>query len=326
MRRGLILGALVAGGACSHPSGTTSQGPMPAPPAPSASAIEAVQLKKNLYLLRGGGRTVQIGGVNVPNAGNSLAFITASGVVLVDTKVPGWGKPLIDKIKEITDKPVTTVINTHTHMDHVSGNVEFPAGVQIVAQENTASLMAEMRPVTGGPSQRNLFKENEGRGLPTRTFKDQMTIGSGDDRVELHWFGPAHTGGDAWVVFPSARVVHAGDVFAYKAVPPLDVNNGASGVGYPRTLARAVAALGDIDVVITGHYPTPLTVADLKMYGEFVGEFVGAVQQAKRSGRTVDDFVRAWKIPDRFLAEGYVSVEHLRPVRADVEAVWNETR
>jgi hypothetical protein len=87
-----------------------------------------------------------------------------------------------------------------------------------------------------------------------------------------------------------------------------------------------VAALGDIDVVITGHYPTPLTVADLKMYGEFVGEFVGAVQQAKRSGRTVDDFVRAWKIPDRFLAEGYVSVEHLRPVRADVEAVWNETR
>src|SRR5712671_2518790 len=176
MRRGLILGALVAGGACSHASGTASPGapPAAAPPAPSASAIEAVQLKHNLYLLRGGGRTVQIGGVSVPNAGNSLAFITASGVVLVDTKVPGWGKPLIDKIKEITDKPVTTVINTHTHMDHVSGNVELPAGVQIVAQENTARLMAEMRPVTGGPKQRNVFKQNEGRGLPTRTFKDHL--------------------------------------------------------------------------------------------------------------------------------------------------------
>ena len=328
MRRALILGALVAGGACSHASGTASQGPAPAaaPPAPSASAIEAVQLKQNLYLLRGGGRTVQIGGVSVPNAGNSLAFITASGVILVDTKVPGWGKPLIDKIKEITDKPVTTVVNTHTHMDHVSGNVELPAGVEIVAQENTARLMAEMRPVSGGPKQRNLFQENGGRGLPTRTFKDHMTIGSGDDRVELHWFGPAHTGGDAWVVFPSAHVVHVGDVFGYKAVPPLDVNNGASGVEYPGTLARALAALADVDVVITGHYPTPLTLADLRTYADFVGEFVQAVQVAKRTGQTVDDFLGAWKIPDRFLADGYVSVEHLRPIRADVEAVWNETK
>src|SRR6266478_8664689 len=183
MTRELILGAIVAGGACSHASGPASQGVSPAAgqPAPSAAAIEAVKLRDNLYLLRGGGRTVQIGGVNVPNAGNSLAFITAGGVVLVDTKVPGWGKPLIDKLKEITDKPVTTIINTHTHMDHVSGNVELPAGVQIVAQENTARLMAEMRPVSGGPKQRNLFQENGGRGLPTRTFKDQMTIGSGDD-------------------------------------------------------------------------------------------------------------------------------------------------
>jgi len=328
MCRGVILGALVAGGACSHASGTasTQNAPGGGQPAPSASAIEAVKLRENLYLLRGGGRTVQIGGVDVPNAGNSLAFITASGVVLVDTKVPGWGKPVIDKLKEITDKPVTTIINTHTHMDHVSGNVEFPAGVQIVAQENTAKLMAEMRPVSGGPKQRNLFKENEGRGLPTRTFKDRMTIGSGDDRVELYWFGPAHTGGDTWVVFPSASVVHAGDVFGYKAVPPLDVNNGASGVEYPRTLARALAALTDVDVVITGHYPTPLTLADLKTYGDFVGEFVRAVQDAKRGGRTVDDFVSAWKIPDRFLADGYVSVEHLRPIRADVEAIWQETR
>jgi hypothetical protein len=121
-------------------------------------------------------------------------------------------------------------------------------------------------------------------------------------------------------------VVHTGDVFGYKAVPPLDVNNGASGVEYPQTLARAVAALTDVDIVITGHYPTPLTMADLRTYGDFVGEFVQAVQGAKRAGRTVDDFVRAWTIPERFLGEGYVSVEHLRPMRADVEAIWNETK
>ena len=81
-------------------------------------------------MLRGGG-------------GNSAAFVTSSGVVLVDTKVPGWGQPLIDKIGELTSNPVTTIINTHTHFDHVSGNVDFPAMVDVVAHENTQRLMRE---------------------------------------------------------------------------------------------------------------------------------------------------------------------------------------
>ena len=63
----------------------------------------------------------------------------ANGVTVVDTKNPGWGQPILDKIKELTPKPVTMIINTHTHGDHVSGNVEFPATVDIVVQENTAA-------------------------------------------------------------------------------------------------------------------------------------------------------------------------------------------
>jgi len=268
---------------------------------------------------------VQIGGVNVPQAGTSAAFITAKGVVLVDAKLPGWGGPLLEKLKEITDKPVVTLINTHTHFDHVGGNVEFPEGVEIVAHEITAQLMREMRPVSGGPVQPNIFKESAGRGLPTRTFKDRMTLGTGDERVELHYFGPAHTGGDTWVVFPALRVLHAGDVFAHKAVPPLDVNNGASGVGYPQTIARALAALTDIDTVITGHHPTLLTLADLRDYGEFLGEFVASVQAAKRAGETADDFVKGWRLPEKFVRQGYVDISHLRPLRPDVEVIWRET-
>ena len=56
------------------------------------------------------------------SGGNTAVFVTSRGVTVVDTKVPGWGQPLIAKIKELTDKPVTTVINTHTHFDHVGGN------------------------------------------------------------------------------------------------------------------------------------------------------------------------------------------------------------
>lgn len=286
--------------------------------------IHAERIRDNLYLLRGGGRTVSIGGVALPSAGNSLAFIGANGVVLVDSKLPGCGKPIVDKIREITDRPVTTIINTHTHFDHVGGNPEFPESVQVMAQENTAALMREMRPVTGGPEQPNVFRESGGRGLPIRTFADRLTLGSGEERIELYWFGPAHTAGDAWVVFPALSVLHAGDVFAHKAVAPLDANNGASGGAYAETIARAVAELSNIETVVSGHYPSTLAMADLETYGQFIGKFVEAVRKAKRDGRTIDDFVGAWKIPERFLDQGYVDTTHLRSIRPDVEVIWNE--
>ena len=183
-----------------------------------------------------------------------------------------------------------------------------------------------MRPVTGGPPQPNLFQEHGGHGLPTRTFKDRLTLGSGKERIELHYFGPAHTSGDAWVVFPARRVAHAGDVFGFKVVPLLDASNGASGVSYPRTIAKAVRALkNDVDLVITGHYPKALTMADLHEYGEFTREFVESVQAARKDGRTIDDFANTWALPERYVEKGYVSMAHLRPLRADVEIIWNET-
>jgi cyclase len=325
MIRGLVLAALVVVGALATARGASIQAPA-ASVVPSAAALQAEKIRENLYVLRGGGRVFQIGGVSVPQAGSTAAFITGDGVVLVDTKLPGWGQPIIDKLKELTDKPVTMIINTHTHVDHVGGNVEFPGTVEIVAHENTAKLMAEMRPVSGGPIQPNIFKENGGRGLPTRTFHDRLTLGRGAERIDLYYFGRAHTSGDTWVVFPALRVLHAGDAFGGKSVPPLDVNNGASGVEYPETIARALAGLPAIETVISGHYHTTLTMADLRTYGEFVREFVHEVQTAKKAGRTIDDFVKSWTIPERFVREGYASTEHLRSIRPDVEAIWNETK
>src|SRR6185436_18750065 len=101
---------------------------------------------------------------------------------------------------------------------------------EVVSQENAAALMQEMRPVSGGPVQPNPFKEHGGRGLPTRTFKDRMTLGTGDERIDLYYFGRAHTSGDAWVVFPSIRTLHSGDAFAGKNVPLIDTGNGGSAV------------------------------------------------------------------------------------------------
>jgi glyoxylase-like metal-dependent hydrolase (beta-lactamase superfamily II) len=318
LKRVLVLLALVAVGALIVAVGAARQ-------TPSAASIQVDKVRDNLYVLRGGG-------------GNTAAFITAKGVTLVDAKLPGWGKPILEKLKEITEKPVTTIINTHTHFDHVGGNVEFPATVDVVTHENTAKLMQEMRPVTGGPEQPNVFKEQNGLGLPRRTFKDRMTLGSGDERIELYYFGRAHTGGDAWVVFPALRAMHTGDAFALKIIPLIDANNGGSGVEYPQTIAKAAATLKNIDTVITGHTPTTLTMADLKTYADFTREFVQTVQAAKKAGRTIDEVVNSWKTPERFQKEGYLAPDQIQQItrqplasqtarlRANIEVIWNETK
>ena len=101
----------------------------PAAAGPNVAQIEKV--KDNLYMITGGG-------------GNTAAFVTADGVVLVDTKLANWGQAILDKVRTVTDKPVTHIINTHTHGDHVGSNEFFPASVEIVAQENTAANMMKM--------------------------------------------------------------------------------------------------------------------------------------------------------------------------------------
>jgi len=280
----------------------------------AAPALRMDKVKDNLYVIVGAG------------AGNTGVFITEAGVVVVDTKTPGNGQGILDKIKTVTPKPVTMIINTHTHGDHVSGNVEFPATVDVVVQENTKIGMENMKPVTGlaapppGPS---IFQQNGGRGLPKRTFKDTMTIGKGADQIDLYYFGRAHTGGDTFVVFPALRVLHAGDAFHTRDLPIMDKNNGGSGVEYAATLANAGSKLKNIDMIINGHNPTTTTMADMKTQSEFIADFVKFVQDAKKAGKTVDDVVTTWKTPAKYA--GYAAPQAAR-VKADAEVIWGETK
>jgi glyoxylase-like metal-dependent hydrolase (beta-lactamase superfamily II) len=304
MRRAVVLGALLIVGALSAAVAARPQ------PTDKPKLIEVEKLRDNLFVLRGGG-------------GNTGVFVTSTGVVVVDSKNPGWGQTLLDKIKEVTSKPVTHLINTHTHFDHVSGNVEFPTTVEIIAHENTAALMKEMRTVTGfQPQPGNIFTENKGRGLPKRTYRDTLSIGKGSDQVDLHYFGRGHTSGDAWVVFPALRVVHAGDIFSGKNIPILDANNGGSGLELGDTLAKAAAGLKNVDTIITGH-STQMTLADLREYAQFNRDFASAVREGKKAGRGIDEIAKSWTIPGKYT--GYSQPQPAR-LRSNVEVVFNEIK
>jgi len=307
MKRIVVLGVLVA--LCALSVVITAQQPAGgAAPQTAAKVIEVEKLKDNLFVLRSAP-----GGPN--GGGNTAVFVTSTGVVVVDTKNPGWGQPILDKIKELTTKPITTIINTHTHSDHVSGNVEFPATVEVIVHENTKTNMGKMIPNSTAADQtvpkQTIFQLNNGRGLPKRTFRDKMTIFKGPDEIDLFYFGRGHTNGDAFVVFPALRIAHFGDIFSGKNLPLLDANNGGSALLIATTLQKAHDSLQNVDTIISGH-STQMTKADLREYIAFNREFFIEMDTARKAGKTIDEVAASWKIPAKYKGYAEPAPERLK--------------
>jgi glyoxylase-like metal-dependent hydrolase (beta-lactamase superfamily II) len=290
-----------------------------APQDPTALRLEKV--KDGLYLITGGRGTAP--GQNV--SGNTTAFIGDAGVVLIDTKYPSFGTRILELVKSVTSKPVTTVINTHTHNDHTGSNPEFARTVEIIAHENTRTNMARM----------DEFKGPNTAFLPKRTFKDKLSLLSGKDRIDLYYFGAGHTNGDAVIVFPALRAAVMGDLFARKWAPLVDAANGGSTVAFPQTLASAVRGLKDVDTVITGHSTTTLGSgasvsfarsnpvmkwADLQEYADFLRDFVAAAGAARKAGKSVDEAVSGLKLPEKY--RDY----NMANAKADIQRYYEETR
>jgi glyoxylase-like metal-dependent hydrolase (beta-lactamase superfamily II) len=194
-------------------------------PLPPPEPIE--HIKGNIYKIFGGG-------------GNTLVVVQKDGVVLVDTKMPGNGPYIVEQVKKVTDKPVKLIINTHSHPDHVGSNdylrEQYP-DVRIIMNEGAKEELSGPR---GNPKL-----------LPTETFKDRMTIGSGADRIELYHFGRGHTNGDTFVLFPAARLLCMGDVMAWNMAPFLPAG-GAEAIA-EETQALVDAVKGKVDLVEEGH-------------------------------------------------------------------------
>jgi len=274
----------------------------PTGPLPQFPPVESIEkIADNLYRIPGGG-------------GNSAVLVHAGGVLLVDTKVPNNGQALLTVIRKVTDKPITHIVNTHTHFDHAGSNAEFPASVEVVTQENTKAYMEKM----------DAFKSDAGKvGLPDRTFKNKMTLLSGTDAVDLYYFGPAHTNGDTFVVFRSARVMHAGDAFAGKFQPLLDVSNGGSGVAFPQTLQKAAAGIVNVDRVITGHSDVK-PWQDFVDYGDFNRVFVEHARTSLAANKTPQQAMADFKLPEKF--KGYVLTPFLGGPAANFTVIYDELR
>jgi glyoxylase-like metal-dependent hydrolase (beta-lactamase superfamily II) len=174
------------------------------------------------------------------------------------------------------------IVNTHSHPDHIGSNDYFPVTVEKVTHENTKKWMAANPKVGSNPAL-----------MPTRTFTDTMTLGSGKDQIDLYYFGAGHTDGDAFIVFPALRAMAAGDIFAWKMAPLIDPAAGGSVIALPDTLEKALKGIRNVDTVIEGHGD----VNTWSGFREYV-QFNRALLDAARAGmgkRTAEEIAAGLK-------------------------------
>jgi glyoxylase-like metal-dependent hydrolase (beta-lactamase superfamily II) len=182
---------------------------------------------------------------------NAAIIMLDDGVLVVDThSKPSAARGLIAQIKQLTDKPVKYVVNTHFHWDHYQGNQAYPsswpAGVEIISSQATresieqrgiprvkhelVTMPQEIEKLRGqlekasDANQRQELQNNLRQAedylaelksmqvtLPTMTFDHSLILHRNSRTVEILWLGKAHTDGDVFVYLPKEKVLVTGD-------------------------------------------------------------------------------------------------------------------
>jgi hypothetical protein len=239
--------------------------------------------------------------------------------VVVDTMLAGAGPSLLARIKSVTDKPVITIINTHTHFDHSGSNTEFPATVEFVAHEGTRANMARAtcEPVTNCDA----FKGDNAKYLPKRTYKDRLTLFSGADQVDLYHFGRGHTVATrSWCFRRCAPCTPATCPARAHAFHRCREQRRAQS-SLP-LLQKAVSSIKNVETVIGGHTPSPVTWNDFVVYTEFYSDFLSAAREAIKKGVTAEAFAKSYQVPGKY--KGFQADPER--VLANAQAIWAETK
>jgi len=295
--------------------GVSAQGQRPAGTTFTGKAFRFNKVKEGVYHAVGTGALTVVG--------NSTVIVNDRDAILVDDHVsPAAAWVLLEEIKSITDKPVTTVINTHFHFDHAHGNQIFGPGVQIIgheftrrallddpvskplyqsfynfktldtqidtlkkriASEQTAAARDKLQ-VQLTSVENNYASQKELRPTPPNvTLTTQMTLFRGDREIQIRYLGRGHTGGDVVVYLPREKAVITGDLLTSSTSNMSD--------SYPAEWATTLEELKklDFDTVIPGHGDAFTDKAKIDYFAAYLRDVWSTVSELKKQGVSAEE-------------------------------------
>jgi len=201
--------------------------------------IKTTKVADNFYTLDGQGGTIGV-------------LVGPEGVFMVDTQFAPLTDKIVAAVKQISDKPIKFVVNTHVHGDHTGGNENLgKMGVTILARENLRNRLMHPAPAANGAP----VPPTEPVGLPMITYNGPVTFHMNGEDVQLIPIFAAHTDGDTMVRFVHADVIMTGDFYRSVQYPNIDRNNGGSLNGMVDGLGQVIARAGPNTKIIPGHGP-----------------------------------------------------------------------
>jgi glyoxylase-like metal-dependent hydrolase (beta-lactamase superfamily II) len=248
--------------------------------------VRATPVAGSVYILVGSG-------------GNIGLVVGTDAVFMVDDQFAPLTPKVLAAIRAITPDPVRFVVNTHWHFDHTGGNENMEkAGALIFAHENVRRRMSTDQFIEALNRKEPAAPH---AALPVITFTDTVSFHLNGDSIIVFHVPPAHTDGDAVVLFTKANVVHTGDLFVSDRFPFVDLSSGGSIHGIIGAAERIMLATNAQTKIIPGHGPLA-DRARLKAYHDMLYVIRDRMRREIAARRTIEQ-VLASKITAEYDAQ-----------------------
>ncbi|MFZ3555908.1 MBL fold metallo-hydrolase [Streptomyces sp. BH055] len=207
----------------------------------------------------------------VTSAGYDAAFVvTEEGVVAIDAP-PTLGENMLAAIEDVTDRPVTHVIYSHWHADHIGAASVFGPDVEIVAHRITKELLER-------------FPDPK-RPLPTRTFDDELVLEVGGVSLQLSYRGENHCPGNIFIYAPQQKVLTAVDIVSPGSVTFMHCDASQNISGWYEAQSQILEY--DFDYFVGGHHMHYGTYEQVKLCVEYFADVLdGATAAVERFSRS----------------------------------------
>jgi glyoxylase-like metal-dependent hydrolase (beta-lactamase superfamily II) len=232
----------------------------------------------------------------ITGEGGNIGVLTgAEGTVMVDAKFARYADPIRAAIKGLGGADPRLLINTHFHADHTDGNESFGrGGSTIVAHRNVRHQLAKGSTIEAFQM---VTPPAPAAALPVITYADTLRLQLNGETIDLIHVPAAHTDGDSLVVFRSANVIHAGDVWFNGFYPFIDVSHGGTLRGAIAGVDRVLALANDDTRLIAGHGPVG-TRAELVEYRAMLATAQERLGRLKARGLAAAQAVAAKPLQD----------------------------